>query len=59
MHKPEALATSGRLFTQKYKINDDSDLQPAKGGQYYMVKCGQGNGFSSSVSYQLKYLLHH
>jgi hypothetical protein len=42
MQKPEALTTSGQLFIQKYKTHDNSNLQPARGGQFNLTKCGQG-----------------
>jgi len=41
VEKPETLTTFGQLFTQKYKIHDNSNLQPAGGGQINLAKCGQ------------------
>jgi hypothetical protein len=40
VEKPETLTTFGQLFTQKYKIHDNSNLQPAGGGQINLAKCG-------------------
>jgi hypothetical protein len=53
LQKPEALTTFGQLFIQKYKTHDNSNLQPARGGQFNLTKCGQGHQLFHADLYEL------
>jgi len=43
MQKTDALTTFGQSCTQKYKTHDNSNLQPASGGQFTMAWSDQGH----------------